>query len=205
MKYKDPLKLILSRTIPRWDREETCPGVRWAFGRALQCRTPAMGAAVYASEDEERTFNYPCKSRPCTSCGYRASEQWRRERRAALPDVIYKGITFTMPDVLWGLFRDNRQLAKALPALAAGILTTRVKAKYGLEIGVMAIPHTFNGKLEFNSHVHTMITAGGLCGDTWVSSVYYEQDRLMEAWRRAVIELLRAALRAGQLHTKNGH
>ena len=107
-----------------------------------------------------------------------------------------------MPDVLWGLFRDNRPLAKALPALAAGILKTRVKAKYGLEIGVMAIPHTFNGKLEFNSHVHTMITGGGLCGDTWGSSVYYEQDRLMEAWRRAVIELLRAALRAGQLHTK---
>jgi hypothetical protein len=76
-----------------------------------------------------------------------------------------------------------------------------VRAKYGLEIGVIAILHTFNGKLEFNSHVHTMITGGGLCGDTWVSSVYHDQDRLMQAWRRAVIELLRVALRAGQLHT----
>jgi Putative transposase/Transposase zinc-binding domain len=201
MKYKDPLKLILSRTIPHWSRKETRPAVRWAFGRALQCRTAALGGEVYASEHEERIFYYPCKSRACSSWGYRASEQWRRERRAALPDIIYSGITFTMPDVLWGLFRDNRHLAKALAALAAGVIKTRVKARYGLEIGVMAILHTFNGKLEFNSHVHTMITGGGLSGNTWVSSVYHDQDRLMKAWRRAVIELLRAALRAGQLHT----
>src|SRR5271166_3918970 len=157
MKYKDPLKLILTRTIPHWDREETRPAVRWAFGRALQCRTAALGGEGYASENEERVFYHPCKSRSCSSCGYRASEQWRRERRAALPDVIFKGITFTMPDVLWGFFRDNRNLAKALAALAAGVIKTRVRAKYGLEIGVTAVLHTFNGKLEFNSHVHTMI------------------------------------------------
>jgi hypothetical protein len=49
-----------------------------------------------------------------------------------------------------------------------------------------------------------MVTGGGLFGssDTWVSRVYYDRDPLMEAWRKAVIELLRAALRAGQLHTK---
>ena len=79
-----------------------------------------------------------------------------------------------------------------------------MRAKYGLRVGVIAVPHTFNGKLEFNSHVHTMVTGGGLCGSSgsWVSRVYYERDPLMEAWRRAVIALLRAALRADQLCTK---
>ena len=49
-----------------------------------------------------------------------------------------------------------------------------------------------------------MVTGGGLYGssDTWISRVYYERDPLMEAWRRAVIALLRVALRAGRLHTK---
>ena len=72
-----------------------------------------------------------------------------------------------------------------------------------MRVGVIAILHTFNGQLGFNSHVHTMVTGGGLYGssDTWVSRVYYESDPLMEAWRRAVIALLRAALRAGQLCT----
>ena len=65
-------------------------------------------------------------------------------------------------------------------------------------VGVIAILHTFNGRLEFNSHVHTMVTGGGLYGDTWMSCVYYDRDPLMKAWRKAVIKLLRAALRAGQ-------
>lgn len=204
MKYPNPLRQVLSLTRPHWDRDETRPAARWAFGKALQCRTPELGAEVYASEKEERTFYHTCKSRTCSSCGYRATVQWQRERWAALPDGPYKGITFTMPRELWPFFRDNPLLAKALPALAAKLIEARVRAKYGLRPGVNAILHTFNGKLEFNSHVHTMVTGGGLYGssDTWVPRVYYERDPLMEAWRRAVIALLRAALRAGQLHTK---
>jgi Transposase zinc-binding domain/Putative transposase len=203
MKYPDPLKQILSRTRPHWDQNETRPDVRWAFSKALQCRTPELGAEVYGSEKEERIFYHTCKSRPCSSCGHSATAQWQRGWWAALPDALYKGITFTMPRELWPLFHDNPLLAKALPALAAKLIETRVSAKYGLRVGVIAILHTFNGKLEFNSHVHTMVSGGGLYASShaWVSRVYYERDPLMEAWRRAVIALLRAALRASQLST----
>jgi len=204
MNYHDPLRQILSQTRPYWDRDETRPAVRGAFSKALQCRTPELGGEVYASENSERIFFHTCKSRSCSSCGYRATIQWQRERWAALPDTIYKGITLTMPDVLWPLFRDNPRLAKALPALAATVIQTRTSARYGLRVGVMAILHTFNGELEFNSHVHTIVTGGGLHGssDTWISRIYYEHNRLMGCWRKAVIALLRAALQAGQLRTK---
>jgi hypothetical protein len=160
-----------------------------------------LGAEVFASDTEEQVFFHTCKSRPCSSCGYRATVQWQRERWAALPDVPYRGITFTMPDVLWPFFRDNPRLAKALSPLAANIIQARVNTRCGLRVGVIAILHTFNGKLEFNSHVHTMVTAGGMYGtsDTWISSAYHERNGLFEAWRRAVIKLLRAALVARQL------
>jgi len=69
-------------------------------------------------------------------------------------------------------------LAKTLSALAAEVIQARISAKYGVRVGVIAILHTFNGKLEFNSHVHTMVTGGGLRGssDIWVSRVYYGPD-----------------------------
>ena len=204
MKYHEPLKQILSRTRSHWDQDATRPAVRWAFGKALQCRTPELGAEVYGSENQERTFYHPCKSRACPSYGYRATVQWQRGWWAALPEALYKGITFTMPKELWPLFHDNPLLAKALPVLAAKVIQTRASARHGLRVGVIAVPHTFNGKLEFNSHVHTMVTGGGLygCSGSWVSRIYYEQDPLMEAWRRAVIALLRAGLRADQLCTE---
>jgi hypothetical protein len=126
------------------------------------------------------------------------------ERWAALPNAPYKGITFSMPEVLWSVFCDNPPLAKALSALAAEVIQARTCAKYGLRVGVIAILHTFNGTLKFNAHVHTMVTGGGLRGasDVWVSRVYYDRDLLMKSWRKAVVALLRAALRAGQLRTE---
>ena len=204
MKYHEPLKQILSRTRSYWDRDETRPAVRQAFDRAVQCRTAALGGEVYAAEDEERIFFHSCKSRSCSSCGYRTTVQWQRERWAALPDTLYQGITLTMPDVLWPLFRDNPRLARALPSLAATVIQAHVMGRHGVRVGIIAILHTFNGKLEFNSHVHTMVTGGGLHGSSgiWVPHVYYDRDGLTKAWRRAVIALLRAALRAHQLFTK---
>jgi hypothetical protein len=79
MKRNDPLRQILVQTRPYWDRSETRPAVRSAFAKALQCRTIELGAEVFASENEEQVFCHTCKSRPCSSCGYRATVQWQRE------------------------------------------------------------------------------------------------------------------------------
>ena len=203
MRIRDPLRQILAQTRRHWDRKEVRPSVRRAFRQALLCRTPGLGAEVYGSAAEERSFYHTCKSSACTSCGNRRTKQWQRERWAALPDVPYKGITFTMPDVLWQLFRDNPVLRKALPSLAANVVMAWARAKHGLRIGVIAIPHTFNGRLEFNSHVHTMISAGGLQGKaSWVQSIYYDCDCLTDYWRNSVVKLLRAALNIGSLRTE---
>ena len=97
MKYQHPLKEISSQARSYWDRDEMRAAVRQAFSKALQCRTAELGAEVYSSENQELILYHTCKSRACPSCGYRATVQWLRERWAALPDALYKGITFTMP------------------------------------------------------------------------------------------------------------
>jgi hypothetical protein len=119
MKYRNPLKRILTETRSSWDHDENRHSVRRAFASALQCRTAELGAEVYASDSQEFIHYHTCKSRACTSCGNRASIQWRRERWAALPTQSYHGITFTMPNVLWPLFRDNPALTRALAAAYA--------------------------------------------------------------------------------------
>ena len=203
MKYLDPHRQILLLSRPYWNRDDTRPVVRCAFRRTLECRTGELGATVYASADEEKIVNDTCKSPACTSCGYRNAVQWERERLAALPDVPYKGITFTMPKTLWPLFCENPHLTKALAELAATVIMAWARAKHGLRVGVMSILQTFNGRLEFNSHVHTLVTSGGLQGSgQWISSVFYHNDSLMKAWRNGILKLLRTALRAGQLRTQ---
>ena len=203
MKHCDPLKEILSRTRLHWDRDETRPSARRAFRKAMQCRTLALGADIYASENEERRVDHTCKSPACSSCGNKTTIDWRRDREAALPDGLYKGITFTMPDLLWSFFRDNRFLVPALSAFAGNAIQTLAAARQGLQVGIITFPQTFNGRLEFNPHVHTMVMVGGLhrSSGSWKSRLYYDGNQLMRLWRGAVIQLLRAALRAGRLRT----
>ena len=204
MKYRHPLKQILAQTRSHWDQDGVRPEIRHAFYRTLLCQTPELGANVYASADQERIVFHTCKSPTCSSCGHRATMQWQRARWSALPDVPYKGITFTMPKELWTFFDKNRTFTNALPAIASNIIEAWAASQHGLRVGVIAIVHTFNGCLEFNPHVHTMLSAGGLKGASrsWLPKVFYDSDRLMGFWRSAIITLLREAYREGLVESQ---
>jgi len=53
MRYKDPLRQILEQTRWYWDHDGVPAHVRVAFRKVLECRTAALGAEVFASENDE--------------------------------------------------------------------------------------------------------------------------------------------------------
>jgi len=195
--------LIIGRE--HWDHDGYDPNARRVFQRALQCKTPALGKRVYASENEEREFCNTCKSLvACTSCGHWATTQWQRKRNCALPDGRYLSITFTMPNTLWPLFAANPRLCRKLPQIAARVIVSYARVRKGAEVGVIPVLQTFNGKLEFNSHVHTLVTAGDFrtASKQGPSSIFFDGYELRNSWQRLVIALLRGALEVG--HLKSG-
>ncbi|WP_276489404.1 transposase zinc-binding domain-containing protein [Arsenophonus nasoniae] len=46
-------------------------------------------------------FCQSCKSKACSSCGFKATEQWLAQQVHILPDCDWQHITFTMPHLLW--------------------------------------------------------------------------------------------------------
>jgi Putative transposase/Transposase zinc-binding domain len=201
------LQQILVAGRKYWDHDGYDANARHTFRRALECKTPALGERIYASEHEERVFSNTCKSRACPSCGHCSTIQWQRERWCALPEGPYRGITFTMPDTLWPLFAANRRLCPKLAEIAARVIVSYGRVGYGIELGVMPILHTFNSKLQFNSHVHTLVTAGDLqaAGSEARRSIFFNRNDLMRTWQRLVIALLRGALNTGQLKSEMAH
>jgi hypothetical protein len=139
---KEPLKQILGATRPHWQNPQTRPAVRENFEKMILCRTPALGAEVFASQTEEKCCYHTCKSRACPSCGYRATLLWLREQWAALPDIPHSGLVLTMPGVLWPIFRQNRHLLHDLPALGAAVVEQWIKGKYGVRVLIMVVPHS---------------------------------------------------------------
>ena len=151
MKNSQPLKQILVATRPHWDRPEIRPAVRENFEKMINCRSPALGAAIFASENEEKLVYYTCKSRSCPSCGQRANLLWQREQWNALPDIPYVGMCFTMPRELWPIFRRNRHLLHDLPALAAAVIQQWARTRHRVRVLILVMPHTFGRHLRFQT------------------------------------------------------
>jgi hypothetical protein len=89
-----------------------------------------------------------------------------------------------MPDVLWPIFRQNRHLLHDLPTLGAAVIQQWAKLKYGVRAPIMVMPHTFGGRLNFNSHLHILLSAGGLqeSEGRWVNCLVFDEneDKLVE-------------------------
>jgi hypothetical protein len=197
------LKEILIATRKIWDRPGTRLAVRKNFSAVIDCGTPALGWEVYASQNEQRRCYHRCKSRFCPSCGYRATLFWLEYQEAALPDVQYSGVVFTMPRELWSIFKRNRHLLHDLPVLGAEVIKQWVKMKYGATPLILVVPHTFGGDLKFNSHLHILVSAGAFqeASGCWIPDWLLFKSAVMRMWRFAVVNHLRLALAAGILNS----
>ena len=198
---RQPLRALLTAHQGIWDQDDFRSSVRTEFQKVMMCGTEALGAEVFAFGDEERVVPHTCKSRACPSCGYRATRAWQREQWADLPEIPYVHLSLTMPDHLWPLFQQNRHLLHDLPAVGAIVLQQWARARYGVRLIIVVVQHTFGGYLNFNCHLHILVSEGGRRenGSGWSAKCEIDRNALMEMWRDAVIALLEEAADADVL------
>ena len=162
--------------------------------KMMNCATSIYGSRHYTCSHPNCThskyIHQTCKSRACSSCGMKATEQWIQKQTHILPDCDYQHITFTMPSTLWPIFRHHRWLLNHIFRLPADILMNWAK-KQGLIIGVFAALHTYGRGLNWNVHLHLSVTRGGLCEKTeqW-KPLYFKAKETEKCWRAAIITLL---------------
>jgi hypothetical protein len=206
VRIEQPIRRILKWTKSTWDQPGVRPVVRKNFRKVLLCGTPAMGGDKYASGSDEKTVYWTCKSRMCPKCGRRMTLLWQREQMATLPEMQYAGVVFSMPSVLWEIFRQNRHLLNDLPTLGADVIKNWVKLQFGAEAAIMVVPHTFGRHMNFNTHLHVLISGLGWNESEaeWVP-LELPGAALMPMWIYAVITYLRTALDAGVLKSELGN
>lgn len=199
------LKQILADTREHWDHNGTEPNVRRNLLKILACGTLALGAEIYSSETERLLVCHTCKSRACPSCGYRATVLWQAELEASLPDICYVGINFTIPSAFRPLLQQNRDLLDDLPAVGASVIRRWAESKYRAGVFLIVVPQTFGGFLNFNPHLHMLVSAGGLqeSEGRWLPRLHFKQREhereLMQMWRLALSSYLWVAIHKGAL------
>lgn len=121
--------------------------------------------------------------------------------------MSYQEINFTMPQIFWPLFQQNRELLNDLPAVGARAIEYWAQARYGARVILMVVQQTYGGVLNFYPHLHTLVSTGGLDQTRlrWIHNLVFlgneHRYELMRAWRFALLAYLDASIQANLLES----
>ncbi|RDA73796.1 IS91 family transposase, partial [Hafnia paralvei] len=89
--------------------------------RMLNCGSLDIGYIEFKCEacGEIKKVGFRCKSRFCTSCGKKKSEDWADEMTSKLVRSKHRHMVFTIPKEIRNYFGKNRKLLALLPQCAA--------------------------------------------------------------------------------------
>lgn len=167
------------------------PSITEEIDKVMGCRDPQkQGYHLYrcpAHPEVERIVPHSCKSRFCSSCGKIATDNWMDKAVAGFVDIPYRHIVFTIPDKLWDIFLWDRKLLDILFKAARETMLAWCRER-GFIPGIVMVVHTFGAKVNFNTHIHMLVTEGGLNLEKngWVHNDYFPWQAFKDPWKYRV-------------------
>ncbi len=140
-----------------------------------RCRTEALGGQVFVcpSCGETHYSYHSCRNRHCPKCQHERTEAWLNLQRDLLLPVPYFMLTFTLPEQLRSLARQNQKLFYHVLFQASAEATQQLAKDprfVGGQIGMVGVLHTWTRNLAYHPHVHYLVPGGGLNGSSWLPS-----------------------------------
>src|SRR5262252_1434034 len=135
-----------------------------------RCRTAALGGHVERCGDcgHQRIAYNSCRNRNCPKCQGLARAQWLADRHAELLDVPYFHVVFTVPEPIASIAFQNQTVVYDILFRAASetLRTIAADLKHlGVEIGFLAVLHTWGQNLLHHPHLHCLVPGGGIAPD----------------------------------------
>ncbi len=130
------------------------------------CRTPRMGGRIEQCDScgKRHVFYNSCRNRHCPTCQGHKREQWIQAREAELLPVPYYHVVFTIPSELDTMaLHKPRELYSILFRSAWATLRQFGRGQ-GLQLGMVAILHTWGQNLSLHPHLHCIVPGVGVDG-----------------------------------------
>jgi hypothetical protein len=179
------------------------PSQQQALRSILQCRTSALGGALYRCAGcGAHHFSYhSCGNRHCPKCHGQQTRQWLEEQRARLLPCPYYLVTFTLPSPLRALARSHQKLVYGLLLNAAAATIQKLCADpkwLGAQPAMMGVLHTWTRAMLYHPHAHFLVSAGGLSPDGQCWRQPKNPQFLLPV--HALSKIFRAKMREGLQH-----
>ncbi len=157
---------VLRRFLPEFTgRYPQAPHTLHVLNRLSHCHTGRVGWSMWQCTLCRSSHWRPlgCGDRHCPDCQGQRREQWLEAQRQSLLPVRYFHWVFTLPSGLRPLVLQNQAaLYRLLFDAASATLLQFGRERFGAELGVTALLHTWGQNLMDHPHVHCLVTGGGL-------------------------------------------
>ena len=143
------------------------PGHLRAIDAISRCRTPEAGELfVQCTDCGHATWqSRSCGHRSCPQCQNHEASLWLDRQQAKLLPVEYFMATFTLPYELRSLAWDKQKIVYDLlfACVSSTLKDFGLNPKnLGADIGMTAILHTHNRRLDYHPHIHVVVPGGGV-------------------------------------------
>jgi Putative transposase/Transposase zinc-binding domain len=172
---KTPVELadVIRQFAPQYTAQyghQMMPSQKKALADIAACCTRELGGRLYHCDDCQETFwhYHCCRNRACPKCHASQTQEWLTERQAELLPCNYFHAVVTVPKELRAVFRRNQKLLYGLLMRVSAAAVQDLCAEkrlLGALPGILAVLHTWNGRLAYHPHVHLLITGGGITAD----------------------------------------
>ncbi|MBP1970749.1 hypothetical protein J2Z83_002885 [Virgibacillus natechei] len=165
--------------------------------RFRDCGNPKNGFKLFVCEGchDVRRVPYRCKGRFCTTCSLGESEEWSRLLMEDVLQVNHRHVIFTIDEGLRDIFLLHRHLIKPLMDEAAKLIQDYFGKKAKVKPGIIAGLHTYGSRVNFNPHVHMLVTMGGITKKgEWKGHDFIPFQMLRKQWQTVVLKFIRKNL-----------
>lgn len=179
-----------------------------AVSAMRSCRTEALGVDHYVcTECGEISYVYhSCKNRFCPTCSWKDTLDWADRVKDQMLDIPHRHVVFTVPHGLNGLIKENRRnLLSFLFQVSADTLKDWMWHKHRLTPGIISVLHTFGEKKDYHTHIHMIVSWGGITSAGTVKEIkgeYINYDFIQTKFRCKFEDKLIELFDAGSLSHK---
>jgi len=170
------------------------------------CRTEVLGIDYYACPEcgEISEVRHNCNNRFCPTCSWLDTIKWAEHIKSQMLTIPHRHVVFTLPHQLIPLYKHNKKLIlNILAKQSAETFKNWIKHKYGLNIGIISVIHTFGEKKNNHLHTHMIISWGGIHFKTGelktIKEEYVKYKFLQTKFRCKFEDALIAAFDKGEL------
>ena len=168
--------------------------------KMINCGDPSFGGAMYGCSHcgNLKFVPFRCHSKFCPTCGAKYSVDRSTVMSFKLVNCTHRHCVFTIDDELRHFFLEDRSLLNCLFSAVRSVVLrmfNKINKSKNFVPGFVCVLHTFGRPLEWNPHIHCLITEGGYSDDAfWRVVKHFDYSYLRKAFQTALLNELESKI-----------